>query len=155
MALRPVSPEIVKEMCQALGLPSLNRPHAAQVDPGDWGMVFTYIPIKAEEYTALPTRLKSSVYCFGRNRYGVVVHVPKSFELPEKDKVATISAVYDQMNNLRELGYTTEGNPEMRWIKDSVRQDQLLEYAKKKKIQPKIQVRSAHIDHTGMLYRFA
>ena len=143
MALRPVSPDILQEMCQALGLPSMNRPHAAQVDPGDWGMVFMYIPLASEEYGKMPARLKSSVYCFGRNRYGVVVHVPKSFELPVKDKVATISAVYDQMNNLKELGYTTEENPEMRRVNDSVRQDQLLEYAKKKKIPVKIQVRSA------------
>ena len=141
--MRPVSPELVQEMAQALGLPSLNRPHAAHVDPGDWGMVFMYIPLSGEEYGKLPARLKTAVYCFGRDRYGVVVHVPKSFELPAKDKVATISAVYDQMNNLKELAYTTEENPDTRRVQDSVRRDQLLEYAKKKKIPVNVQVRSA------------
>ncbi len=141
MALRPVSPEILQEMAQALGLPNLNRPHAAQVDPGDWGMVFMYIPISGDEYGRLPPRLKTAVYCFGRNRYGVVVHVPKSFDAPAREKVAKISAVYDQMNNLRELAYATEETPEFRSVVDSVRRDQLLEYAKKKKIPINVRVR--------------
>ena len=142
MALRAVSPEMLQEMCTVIGVPCLNRPHAAQVDSGDCGTVFIYIPLLPAEYEILPSKLKSAVFCFGKSRFGVVVHVSPNFELLEKDKVNGVAAVYDGMNVLREMSYTTENHASPRVIKDSARRDQLLEHAKKKKIPVKITVRA-------------
>ena len=142
MALKPVPVEIVDQIRQKLGLEKFNRPHAILADAGDFGTVFTYLPLLPEEFKVLPMELQRHVYVIGRNRYGLVGYVPKNFELPDKVPVFAVHAVYNAMGALLELGYQVEEKGTVHQVRHSVRRDKLLELAKKKKIPIKTVVRS-------------
>ena len=142
MALKPVPVEIVDQIRQKLGLEKFNRPHAILADAGDFGTVFTYLPLLPEEFKTLPLELQRHVYVVARNRYGLVGYVPKHFELPDKTPVVAIHAVYNAMGTLLDLGYQTDEKGPVRQVRHSVRRDKLLELAKKKKIPIKTVIRS-------------
>jgi len=143
MALTAVPLDILERITKSLGMESLNRPHAVLVDPGDFGTVFTYLPLLAEEYQKLPPDLQKYVYVVSRNRYGLVGFVPKNFELPGKIPVVSITAVYGPGGGLAEMTYLAEGEAHHRPVCHSIRREKLLELAKKKKIPVKTVIRAS------------
>lgn len=142
MALKPVPVEIVDQIRNKLGLEKFNRPHAILADAGDFGTVFTYLPLLPEEFKKLPVELQRHVYVIAANRYGLVGYVPKNFELPDKTPILAIHAVYNAMGTLLELGYQIEEKGPVFQVRHGVRRDKLMELAKKKKIPVKTVVRS-------------
>ena len=50
MALEPIKQEVFTEISRVLGFQNLNRPHAAFIDPGDFGTIFSFIPIFKLEF---------------------------------------------------------------------------------------------------------
>ncbi|MFZ2960639.1 MAG: hypothetical protein WA705_27480 [Candidatus Ozemobacteraceae bacterium] len=142
MALTSVPLETVEKIRSSLGIEGFNRPHAILADAGDFGTVFTYLPLLPAEFKRLPIDLQRHVYVIGKDRYGIVGHVPKSFELPDKIPIIAVTAVYGEGGRLLELGYQTEERGTVHQVKNTVRRDKLLELAKKKKIPIKTTIRS-------------
>ncbi|MBF0499838.1 MAG: hypothetical protein HQM09_06885 [Candidatus Riflebacteria bacterium] len=142
MALTSVSMDIMEKIRSALGLEGFNRPHAILADAGDFGTVFTYMPLLPAEFRKLPADLQRHVYLIGKERYGLVGHVPKSFELSDKIPIVSITAVYGDGGTLLELGYRTDEKGPLYQVKHGLRREKLLELAKKKKIPIKTTIRS-------------
>lgn len=142
MALEPLSNETLDKIRGALKIEYFSRPHAVLVDQGDFGTVFTYIPLFPKEYLLLPIELQRYVYCVAKGRYGLVAFVPKSFEFRGDGEMTGVSEVYDDFGNLREMSYTID-DQEPRKLENSVRREQLQVFAKKKKIPVKKVIRSS------------
>jgi hypothetical protein len=142
MALEPISNDVMAQICQTLGVTSLNRPHAAFIDPGDFGTVFTYLPLFVDEYKKLPPTLQRYVYVVSKGRYGLVAFVPKNFELPQEGEIDTITETYDEFGNLREMTYNLKESTTLYRLETSLRREKLQALAKKKKIHPKKIIRS-------------
>jgi len=142
MALKTIEPEILQQICEALGVKSFSRPYAILIDRGDLGTVFTYLPLFKNEYSALPLQLQKHVYCIDKGRYGLIGFVPKNFEPPDGGALTSVSTVYNDMGTLLELTYTTSEHEKPYVLENAHRRDKLLEFAKKKKIPLKTVLRS-------------
>lgn len=142
MGVKPVSNEEFDQIREALSLKEFGRPWAVQLDDGDLGTVFTYIPLRPEEFKALGPTLQSHVYLIAKGRYGLVGHIPKSFEAPEEGVITGVTVVYNLYHTIVEMSYMLEGHQQPFRVYHSIRRDKLLEYAKKKKIPVKTVIRS-------------
>ena len=142
MALEPVGLETLQKINQVLGVESLNRPHAVLVDPGDFGTVFTYVPLFPAEYKKLPPELQRYVYMIGKERYGLVAFIPKAFSIQGEEVVSSVSEVYDEFSNLREVTYVTSPSNRVHKVENNIRKEMLQAFAKKKKIPVKKVIRS-------------
>ena len=143
MPLMPIDNEVLDKICRVLGVATFNRPHALLMDQGDFGTVFTYIPLFKKEYSQLPPELQKHVYLVGKSRYGLVAFVPKSFEIAKEDSITSITEVYDDYGNLREISYILSSNTGcVRKVENSLRREMLQSYAKKKKVPIKKIIRS-------------
>ena len=113
------------------------------IDSGDFGTVFTYIPLFPGEYERLPLHLRRHAYCIDKGRYGLISFLPRSFELPRDGKVISISTVYNEMGNLKSLTYKTDLDETVYPVENTIRQEKLLVYAKKKKLPVRSLIRSS------------
>ncbi len=142
MAAKPLSNEIFDQIREALSLKDFARPWAVQLDDGDLGTVFTYIPLQPEEFKTLAPALQSYVYLIAKGRYGLVGHIPKSFEALEEGDITGVTVVYNLYHTIVEMSYMLDGHAHPFKVQHSMRRDKLLEYAKKKKISVKTVIRS-------------
>ncbi len=144
MGIITVTPQILEEVRQALKLPSFSRPYAVLLDPGDFGTVFTYLPLMEGEYEKLPLELKKVAYCIDKGRYGLIGYLPKSFETPRDGKVAAVSVTYNEFGTIVDLSYTLDQKPETVYhVQHPLRREKLLQLAKKKKLPIRSAVRSS------------
>lgn len=142
MAAKPVSNEIFEQIRDALSLKDFARPWAVQLDDGDLGTVFTYIPLFSNEFKVLSPALQSHVYLIAKGRYGLVGHIPKSFEAVEEGDITSVTVVYNLYHTIVEMSYQLDGHQQPFRVYHTIRRDKLLEYAKKKKIPVKTVIRS-------------
>jgi hypothetical protein len=143
MASLAISLDTLEEIRTALGLPSFSRPWAVVIDPGDFGTVFTYLPLASDEYQRLPPALQKHAYRIDAGRFGLVGFVPKVFEIPREGLLTGISVTYNPYGKIVRLGYITDqGSQEFR-VEHPLRQEMLLAYAKKKKLPQKMKVSSS------------
>jgi hypothetical protein len=142
MALEPVTQEVFAEISRVLGLENLNRPHAAFIDPGDFGTIFSYIPIFKNEFKKLPIELQKHVYVIDKGRYGLAAFVPKTFFFAGDGEVVNVTEVYNLYGNLKELSYQVSDQTQVFHIEHPLRRELLQTLAKKKKIPVKKIIRS-------------
>lgn len=142
MAAKPLSNEIFEQIREALSLKEFARPWAVLLDEGDLGTVFTYIPLLPDEFKALGPKLQSHVYLIAKGRYGLVGHIPKSFDPTEEGDIIGVSVVYNMYHTIVEMTYTLDGHARPFSVRHPMRREKLLEYAKKKKIPVKTVIRS-------------
>lgn len=106
-----VTPETISEICISLGLKSFSRPFAGLIDQGDFGTVATYIPLYEGELEKLPKKLKENVYEIAKGRYGLICHLPRTFDSPDGGKVISMVEYVDKTGYPVYAEYTTdEGN---------------------------------------------
>ncbi|OQA10158.1 MAG: hypothetical protein BWY66_00256 [bacterium ADurb.Bin374] len=142
MGAKPLTNEVFEQIREALSLKEFARPWAVQLDDGDLGTVFTYIPLSPEEFKTLGPTLQSYVYVIGKGRYGLVGHVPKSFDAAEEGDITGVTVVYNLYHTIVEMSYMLDGHQQPFRVYHTMRRDKLLEYAKKKKIPVKTVIRS-------------
>lgn len=110
-AVQLVTPEVITKICEALGLKSFSRPFAGLIDQGDFGTVATYIPLYAGELDKLPKDLKENAYEIAKGRFGLICHLPRTFDSPDGGKVVSMVEYTDKSGNVVKADYTTdEGN---------------------------------------------
>ncbi|NLI79948.1 MAG: hypothetical protein GX442_26315 [Candidatus Riflebacteria bacterium] len=144
MGIVTVTPALVEEVRQALGLKTFSRPYAVLLDPGDFGTVFTYLPLMNGEYEKLPIPMRRYAYCIDKGRYGLIGYLPKGFETPREGKVATVTVTYNEFHTVVDLAYTLDESPDTTYhVQHPLRREKLLEHAKKKKIPTRSMVRSS------------
>lgn len=142
MTIKPVPTETLEEIRTTLGLESFARPWAVMIDTGDFGTVFSYLPLSAEEYGNLPPKLQSHAYRIDKGRYGLVGFVPKGFQIPREGRVTSVSAEYSETGRILKLSYTIDTTDRVFCVENSVRRETLMEHSKKKKIPIRTVVRS-------------
>ncbi len=143
MSLEAIPQEVLERIREKLGLESFSRPFAVLIDPGDFGSVFTYLPLFREEFKKLPPDLQKYVYAIEKGRYGLVSFIPKSFEPFRGGNVTSIQTVINDSGAVAEMKYATdEGGDQLFEVKNHHRRDKLMELAKKKKIPQKSVIRS-------------
>ncbi len=132
-AVKIATPELISEILDALGLKSFSRPFAGLIDQGDFGTVGTYIPLYKGELEKLPKELRENAYEIAEGRYGLICHLPRTFDSPDGGKVISMKQITDKKGNTLRAEYTTDlGNTmvathELRLLK-------LFTYVKNKKL---------------------
>ncbi len=128
-----VTPELISQILDALGLKSFSRPFAGLIDQGDFGTVGTYIPLYEGELEKLPTKLKENAYEIAKGRYGLICHLPRTFDSPDGGKVISMKEIKDKKGNIIEAEYTTDqGNTMV--ATHELRLMKLFTYVKNKKL---------------------
>ena len=128
-----VTPELIGQILDALGLKSFSRPFAGLIDQGDFGTVGTYIPLYKGELEKLPKSLRENAYEIAEGRYGLICHLPRTFDSPDGGKVVSMKQITDKKGKTLRAEYTTDlGNTmtathELRLLK-------LFTYVKNKKL---------------------
>ncbi len=132
-AVKIVTPELIGQILDALGLKSFSRPFAGLIDQGDFGTVGTYIPLYQGELEKLPKSLRENAYEIAEGRYGLICHLPRTFDSPDGGKVISMKQITDKKGKTLKAEYTTDlGNTmvathELRLLK-------LFTYVKNKKL---------------------
>ena len=132
-AVKIVTPELISKILDALGLKSFSRPFAGLIDQGDFGTVGTYIPLYEGELEKLPKSLRENAYQIAEGRYGLICHLPRTFDSPDGGKVVSMKQITDKKGKTIRAEYTTDlGNTmvathELRLLK-------LFTYVKNKKL---------------------
>ena len=127
-AVKIVTPELIAQILDALGLKSFSRPFAGLIDQGDFGTVGTYIPLYQGELEKLPKNLKENAYEIAEGS-----HLPRTFDSPDGGKVVSMKEIQDKKGKTLRAEYTTDlGNTmtathELRLMK-------LFTYVKNKKL---------------------
>ncbi len=128
-----VTPELINEILLALGLKTFSRPFAGLIDQGDFGTVGTYIPLYQGEVEKLPKNLKVYAYKIASDRYGLICHLPRTFDSPDGGKVVSIKEIQDKKGNIIKAEYTTDSGNTM-VATHELRLMKLLTYVKNKKL---------------------
>ena len=128
-----VTPELTSQILDALGLKSFSRPFAGLIDQGDFGTVATYIPLFAGELDKLPKKLKENAYEIAKGRYGLICHLPRTFDSPDGGKVVSIKQICDKSGNITRAEYTTDAGNTMTATHE-LRLMKLFTYVKNKKL---------------------
>ncbi len=137
-AVKLVTPEEIKKICQALGLKSFSRPFAGLIDQGDFGTVATYIPLYAGELDKLPKDLKEDAYEIAEGRFGLICRLPRTFEAPDGGKVVSMVEYHDKKGNVIKADYTTDAGNTMT-ASHELRLAKLFTYVKNKKLPIKVE----------------
>lgn len=128
-----VTPELISKILDALGLKSFSRPFAGLIDQGDFGTVGTYIPLYQGELEKLPKNLKENAYEIAEGRYGLICHLPRTFDSPDGGKVISMKEIKDKKGNVLRAEYTTDmGNTMV--ATHELRLMKLFTYVKNKKL---------------------
>lgn len=128
-----VTPELISKILDALGLKSFSRPFAGLIDQGDFGTVGTYIPLYQGELEKLPKNLKENAYEIAEGRYGLICHLPRTFDSPDGGKVVSMKEIKDKKGNVLRAEYTTDlGNTMV--ATHELRLMKLFTYVKNKKL---------------------
>lgn len=135
-----VTPQIISDICHSLGLKSFSRPFAGLIDQGDFGTVATYIPLYAGELEKLPKELKENAYEIAAGRYGLICHLPRTFDSPDGGKVVSLVEYVDKKGNVVSADYTTDAGNTMTATHE-LRLMKLTTYVKNKKLP--VQVKKA------------
>ena len=131
--LKIVTPELIGKISEALGLKSFSRPFAGLIDQGDFGTVATYIPLYEGEFEKLPKELKEYAYEIAQGRYGLICHLPRTFDSPDGGKVVSIKEIQDKKGNSLRAEYTTDAGNTMTATHE-LRLMKLFTYVKNKKL---------------------
>ncbi len=128
-----VTPELIGQILDALGLKSFSRPFAGLIDQGDFGTVGTYIPLYKGELEKLPKKLQENAYEIAEGRYGLICHLPRTFDSPDGGKVVSMKEIKDKKGNILRAEYTTDlGNTMV--ATHELRLMKLYTYVKNKKL---------------------
>lgn len=103
-----VTVDTIAKILDELGLKSFSRPFAGLIDQGDFGTVATYIPLYAGEIDKLSKSLKENAYEIAEGRYGLICHLPRTFDSPDGGKVVSMKEFRDKKDNLVKAEYTTD-----------------------------------------------
>ncbi len=103
-----VTVDTIAKILDGLGLKSFSRPFAGLIDQGDFGTVATYIPLYAGEIDKLSKSLKENAYEIAEGRYGLICHLPRTFDSPDGGKVVAMKEFRDKKDNLVKAEYTTD-----------------------------------------------
>lgn len=132
-AVKIVTPELTNQILEALGLKSFARPFAGLIDQGDFGTVATYIPLFLGELEKLPKNLKENAYEIAKGRYGLICHLPRTFDSPDGGKVVSMKEIQDKKGNILRAEYTTDAGNTM-VATHELRLMKLFTYVKNKKL---------------------
>lgn len=133
---KTVTAQILSEIAQELGLQTLSRPYAALLDDGDLGLVLTFMPLLNGEYEKLISKYHEYIFKISDNRYGLVCFLPKKFITSDKSKVTEVIVYFNKNGNISKVEYKTEKNSNKAYeVLNPIRQQLLLNHAKKKKIK--------------------
>ena len=128
-----VTPELISRILDALGLKSFSRPFAGLIDQGDFGTVGTYIPLYQGELEKLPKELKDNAYEIAEGRYGLICHLPRTFDSTDGGKVVSMKEIKDKKGKVIRAEYTTDlGNTMV--ATHELRLMKLYTYVKNKKL---------------------
>ena len=132
-SVKIVTPELIGQILDVLGLKSFSRPFAGLIDQGDFGTVGTYIPLYQGELEKLPKDLKENAYEIAEGRYGLICHLPRTFDSPDGGKVVSMKEIKDKKGNTLRAEYTTDlGNTMV--ATHELRLMKLFTYVKNKKL---------------------
>jgi hypothetical protein len=132
-SVKIVTPELIGKILDALGLKSFSRPFAGLIDQGDFGTVGTYIPLYQGELEKLPKELRENAYEIAEGRYGLICHLPRTFDSPDGGKVVSMKEIKDKKGNTLRAEYTTDlGNTMV--ATHELRLMKLFTYVKNKKL---------------------
>ena len=132
-AVKIVTPELIGQILDALGLKSFSRPFAGLIDQGDFGTVGTYIPLYQGEIEKLPKNLRENAYEIAEGRYGLICHLPRTFDSPDGGKVVSMKEIKDKKGKVLRAEYTTDlGNTMV--ATHELRLMKLYTYVKNKKL---------------------